>query len=102
MSDAVENTQDRRAVDQLLKQILDNQVEMMGVLKSLARAFPNDEFGEPDYDGHRRYHALLIRRNQESSQVRQEAVKRVVSAGALGLATVIAYAVWDYLRAALR
>ena len=65
-------------------------------------AFPMNEIGQPDFDGHRRHHADMIRKDREFAETRRDAARKVVSAGALGGATIMLYALWDYIKAHLK
>lgn len=93
---------ERRAVDPAIAEILSNQREMMGLLKGLVSAFPMNEIGQPDFDGHRRHHADMIRKDREFAETRRDAARKVVSAGTLGGATIMLYALWDYIKAHLK
>lgn len=97
-----EDLQNRRATDPVLDEIRRNQIEILSLLKGLSRAFPENKFGEPDLSGHRTYHDELIVKDKEFSEVRQEAVKKVVSTGIAGLAMITIYALWDYIKAHLK
>ena len=97
-----EEFQNRRATDPLLDEIRRNQIEILSLLKGFSRAFPENKFGEPDLVGHRAYHDELINKDKEFGEVRQEAVKKVVSTGIAGLAMITIYALWDYIEAHIK
>jgi hypothetical protein len=81
------------------RKLHEGQRLLVDMLKDISRAFPRDEFDEPDYDGHRKYHQQLIQKAAEAEKDRQEAVKSVVHKGVwLGL-TIIGVALLDYIKA---
>lgn len=82
--------------------MLANQKEMMSMLKGLTSAFPINEIGQPDFDGHRRDHSERLRKDKEFAETRREAARKVVSAGTLGGVTIMIYALWDYIKAHLK
>jgi hypothetical protein len=89
---------DRRESDRLLQQVLRGQEEIKELLKDMSRAFPLNEFDEPDYDGHRRAHQGMIQKAKDGADARKSAVGHVrnaflVAAGALGLNVV-----WEYIK----
>ncbi len=47
-------------------------------LNLLDRAFPKNEYGEPDYEGHRRYHASLLEAAKIMQGYKQTATTEIV------------------------
>ena len=88
----------RRESDPVLLQVLQGQKEILDAIKDISRAFPKDEFGEPDYDGHRRAHQAMIESAQSSAESRRDAVKNVRNAVLLGGGTITLTAVWEYIK----
>jgi hypothetical protein len=95
-------TPERRAVDPVIAEILSNQKEILSLMKGLVSAFPINEIGQPDFDGHRRSHAEMMRKDREFAETRRDAARKVVSAGTLGGATILLYALWDYIKAHIK
>lgn len=85
-----------------LKKLSDTQEEILDLLKDIGRAFPRNDFDEPDYDGHRKYHQQLIRRAVEADKDRQAAVQDVVKKGLWAGLGLMAYALWEYIKDRLK
>ena len=85
-----------------LKKLSDTQDEILELLKDISRAFPRNDFDEPDYDGHRKYHQQLIRRAVEADKDRQAAVQDVVKKGLWAGLGLMAYALWEYIKDRLK
>lgn len=85
-----------------LKKLSDTQEEIFDLLKDISRAFPRNEFDEPDYDGHRKYHQQLIRRAVEADRDRQLAVQDVVKKGLWAGLALMGYALWEYIKDRLK
>ena len=80
-----------------LDQVTKTQDEILELLKDISRAFPRNDFDEPDYEGHRKYHQQLIRRAVEADRDRQLAVQDVVKKGVWAGLGLMAFAVWEYI-----
>lgn len=80
-----------------LDQVTKTQDEILDLLKDISRAFPRNDFDEPDYDGHRKYHQQLIRRAIDADRDRQLAVQDVVKKGVWAGLGLTAYALWEYM-----
>ena len=85
-----------------LEQVTKTQDEILDLLKDISRAFPRDDFDEPDYDGHRKYHQQLIRRAVEADKDRQSAVQDVVKKGLWAGLALMGYAIWEYITDKIR
>jgi hypothetical protein len=85
-----------------IDQILRNQAETLKLLRELSRAFPLNEFSEPDIEGHRRHHVGLIRKDAQYDEAKSRAMSKVSTAGITGALTLILIAVWDYIKGQLR
>lgn len=85
-----------------LKKLSDTQEEIFDLLKDISRAFPRNDFDEPDYDGHRKYHQQLIRRAAEADRDRQLAVQDVVKKGLWAGLALMGYALWEYIKDRLK
>lgn len=92
---------DNEVLDKL-KKLSDTQEEILHLLKDISRAFPRNDFDEPDYDGHRKYHQQLIRRAVEADRDRQLAVQDVVKKGLWAGLGLMAYALWEYIKDRLK
>lgn len=85
-----------------LKKLSDTQEEILDLLKDISRAFPRNDFDEPDYDGHRKYHQQLIRRAIQDDKDRQSAVQDVVKKGLWAGLALMGYAIWEYITDRIR
>ena len=85
-----------------LDQVTKTQDEILELLKDINRAFPRNDFDEPDYDGHRKYHQQLIRRAVEADKDRQSAVQDVVKKGLWAGLALMGYAIWEYITDKIR
>lgn len=85
-----------------LKKLSDTQEEIFDLLKDISRAFPRNDFDEPDYDGHRKYHQQIIRRAVEADRDRQLAVQDVVKKGLWAGLALMGYALWEYIKDRLK
>lgn len=92
---------DNEVLDKL-KKLSDTQEEILDLLKNISRAFPRNDFDEPDYDGHRKYHQQLIRRDVEADRDRQNAVQGVVKKGLWAGLALMSYALWEYIKDRLK
>ena len=78
---------------------LEEHIREVNKLKSdLERAFPADRFGEPDYHGHGEYHQRRITDENKLNELKDTAVKRVVSGGVWALVIFLAIASWEYFK----
>lgn len=89
-------------ISEKLKKLADTQDEILEYLKDISRAFPRNDFDEPDYEGHRRYHQQLIRRAIEADRDRQSAVQDVVKKGLWAGLALMGYALWEYIKDRLK
>ena len=85
-------------ISEKLKKLADTQDEILELLKGISRAFPRNDFDEPDYDGHRKYHQQLIRQAVEADRDRHLAVQDVVKKGLWAGVGLMAYALWEYIK----
>lgn len=102
MSDEKAPPFDRRESDAMLRQVLQGQKEILAAIKDITRAFPQDEFGEPDYDGHRRAHKIMMDHAKDTAEGRRDAVKNVRNAVLLGGGTITLTAMWEYVKTHLK
>ncbi len=89
-------------ISEKLKKLADTQDEILKLLKDIGRAFPRNDLDEPDYDGHRKYHQQLIRREVEADRDRQLAVHDVVKKGLWAGLALLGYALWEYIKDSLK
>ncbi len=85
-----------------LKKLSDTQEEMLELLKDTSRAFPRNDFDEPDYDGHRKYHQQLIRKAIQDDKDRHGEVQDVVKKGLWAVIVLMGYALWDSIKDILK
>lgn len=84
-----------------IETLLETQREILRILKNTSRAFPVNEYDEPDFDGHRKYHQSIITQATNSDSVKLEAVKKIVTWALIGFLTIIGYVALDYAKAYL-
>lgn len=89
-------------ISEKLKKLADTQEEILDLLKGISRAFPRNDFDEPDYDGHRKYHQQLIRQAAEADRDRQLEVQDVVKKGLWAGIALMGYALWDSIKDILK
>lgn len=93
---------ERRAQDVLLQQVLKGQEEIKEILREMTKAFPQNEFGDPDFDGHRNDHKRRIADAQRSESDKRESASKVRNAIIIGGGTLGLTAVWEYVKAHLK
>ena len=84
--------------NKLLQQVLAGQNEIKEMLRDITRAFPVNEFNEPDFDGHRKAHKAMMTHAQNSEDSRRDAVKNVRNAVVIGGGTIGLTALWEYVK----
>ena len=89
---------DEKAISDLLA----GQARILAELKGVNRAFPLNDLGEPDIDGHRQDHLSRIDEAKTENDNKHEAVKGVVKVAAGGFATILFYALVDYVKVHLK
>ena len=89
---------DRRYSDKKLNEIVDSLEEIKGVIKSVNRAFPANDFGEPDFDGHRTAHRKMMEREKRVEDDKEGAIKHVRNATLIGGGTILLTALWEYVK----
>ena len=107
MSEQTEQTQqyDRRCSDKKFNEIADSLdeikdclEEIKGTMKSLTRAFPANDLGEPDFDGHRTAHRKMMEREKRIEDDKEGAIKHVRNATLIGGGTIMLTALWEYIK----
>lgn len=93
---------DRRAHDKMLQTVLDGQEEIKELLRCIDRAFPKNDIGEPDYDGHRKAHKDMIDHARRSEEDKRESAGKVRNALIIGAGSLGLTALWEYLKAHLK
>ena len=63
-------------------------------IRSIKRAFPKDEDGHPDYDGHRGAHLSWIKNSEEEKDFKNYVKKVVTGAVAIGVVSWLWAVVW--------
>jgi hypothetical protein len=80
-------TPDELSIDHKLDLILDE-------VKHMRSAFPKNEDGEVDYDGHRKYHESLIRAAEAQEAFWNDLKKEVIKKGIIGALIIALGLVW--------
>ena len=96
MSD--EQRYDRRHSDAKFSEIAESLEEIKGMIKSVNRAFPANDLGEPDFDGHRTAHRRMIEREKRIEDDKEGAIKHVRNATLIGGGTILLTALWEYIK----
>jgi hypothetical protein len=63
-------------------------------IKHMRGAFPKDEEGNVDYDGHRKYHEHLIRAAEAQEAFWNDLKKEIIKKGILGAVVIAIGLVW--------
>jgi hypothetical protein len=63
-------------------------------VKHMRSAFPKNEDGEVDYDGHRKYHESLIRAAEAQEAFWNDLKKEVIKKGIIGALIIALGLVW--------
>lgn len=63
-------------------------------MKSMRRAFPRDDTGEPDFDGHRTAHLAWIQDSKDGKELKAYIQKVVLAAGAIAVVSWLWAVVW--------
>lgn len=84
---ASQETPEEHSIDQKLDLILDE-------MKHMRAAFPKDEDGNVDYDGHRKYHESLIRAAEAQEAFWNDLKKEIIKKGIIGALIIALGLVW--------
>ena len=84
---AQHETQQEHSIDQKLDLILAEMHNMRG-------AFPKNEDGEVDYDGHKKYHESLIRAAEAQEEFWRDLKKEVAKKGIIAALVIICGLLW--------
>ena len=82
-------------IDLLSSDIRDFISDTKGFHESVKRAFPKDDVGNPDYDGHRGAHLAWIDNNKADKAYKRYVKRTIVAAIALGIILWVGMAAWD-------
>ena len=63
-------------------------------IKSIRKAFPKDEEGNPDYDGHRSAHLAWIKDSEDGKELKKYIQKVVLGAAAVAVVSWLWAVVW--------
>ena len=80
-------TPEEQSIEQKLDLILDE-------VKHMRAAFPKDEEGNVDYDGHRKYHEHLIRAAEAQEAFWNDLKKEIIKKGILGAVVIAIGLLW--------
>ena len=82
-----QETPDEIGIERKLDLILDE-------VKHMRAAFPKDEQGEVDYDGHRKYHEHLIKAAEAQEAFWTDLKKEIIKKGVLGALVIAIGLLW--------
>lgn len=82
-----QETPEELSIEHKLDLILDE-------VKHMRAAFPKDEDGNVDYDGHRKYHESLIRAAEAQEAFWNDLKKEVIKKGIIGAMIIALGLVW--------
>lgn len=82
----------------MLREIIACQKDMQSTLKQQSRAFVQNEFNEPDYDGHRKVHISLQKDAEMLSEYKIDATKKVIGVLVVFVLGVLSTGLYAYLR----
>ena len=87
-----DDTHDR--IDGLTSTITQFMTEQAGFISAIKKAFPKDDDGHPDYDGHRSAHLSWIKDSAEEKEFKSYVKKVVTGAVAIALLSWLASVIW--------
>lgn len=67
---------------------------ILAEVKHMRSAFPKDEDGEVDYDGHRKYHEHLIRAAEAQEAFWNDLKKEIIKKGIIGAMVIALGLLW--------
>lgn len=67
---------------------------ILAEVKHMRSAFPKDEDGEVDYEGHRKYHESLIRAAEAQAEFWSDLKKEVAKKGIIALIVIVLGLLW--------
>ena len=77
------------------EQSIEHKLDLILVeVKHMRSAFPKDEDGEVDYDGHRKYHESLIRAAEAQEAFWTDLKKEILKKGILGALIIALGLLW--------
>lgn len=85
----------------MLREIIACQKEMQNTLKQQSRAFVQNEFHEPDYDGHRREHIEIQKSAEMLTEYKIDATKKVIGFIIVFMLGAIATGLLTYIKRGL-
>jgi hypothetical protein len=88
----------RRRDDRRIDEILQGQDEIKRLILSITKAFPTNDLGEPDYEGHRLAHKKAIDKEQKLEAERTNALRHVRNASLVGGGGIMLTALWEYIK----
>jgi hypothetical protein len=71
--------------------------ELVEFKRDVNKAFPKDDEGLPDYDGHRRVHLKQNKHDEKIDEYKTDVTKKILAWVATGSLGVIVLAVIDYV-----
>lgn len=84
------------------KNVADLEQRVAKLEENLKQAFPKNDLGQPDFDGHRKDH---VRRIEESEQMRgykEDVTKRVLGVIVMGLVGLILLGLVEYMKVSIK
>ena len=93
-----EQQYDRHYSDKKFNEIVDSLDEIKDMIKNVNRAFPANDLGEPDFDGHRNAHRKMMEREKRIEDDKEGAIKHVRNATLIGGGTILLTALWEYIK----
>jgi hypothetical protein len=77
------------------EQSIEHKLDLILVeMRHVRAAFPKDEDGEVDYDGHRKYHESLIRAAEAQEAFWNDLKKELIKKGLLGAIVIAIGLLW--------
>lgn len=71
---------------------------MKGDIAEIKQAFPVDDAGKPDIDGHHDYHGRLIKASKKWSEIWQDVLKKVFGGIAWAIIIFVLYSIWEEIK----
>ena len=77
------------------EQTIEHKLDLiLAEMKSMRGAFPKDEEGNVDYDGHRKYHEQLIRAAEAQTEFWNDLKKEVAKKGVIAIIVIVCGLLW--------
>ena len=81
-----------------VREIKKRQTEMYQTINSMGKAFPKNDLGEPDFDGHRKEHLSRREYDKVLTEYKVDVTKKIIWAVIAALGVLLASGFFEQLR----